>query len=241
MKQIITLLSLFVVFLSKAQVLDEYPKKQDFYEGGITNFYKEAHEYLISNKVKECGENEIYQPRILITKEAEVKWVRDFDTLNIARNKCAYNLSREIIKNLNHWKGAEVKGEKVGAITEFIIYPKDLMSNYKSGYNAYTFVRPAEYATGMKEFRKDFHDNFMALFEDYHINGKLKLEFYIDQEGHIVNPSFYPVINDKSFSHDFMRSLARVKKVWKPALYGVIPIKQRVAFPIDFSTTFTER
>lgn len=93
----------------------------------------------------------------------------------------------------------------------------------------------------MKEFRKDFHDNFMALFEDYHINGKLKLEFYIDKEGHIVNPSFYPVINDKSFSHDFMRSLARVKKVWKPALYGVITIKQRVAFPIDFSTTFTER
>ncbi|MDN3690812.1 hypothetical protein QWZ06_00255 [Chryseobacterium tructae] len=241
MKNSITLLSFFIVFLGKAQALDEYPKKQDFYEGGIVNFYKEAHEYLANNQMKECGSHEIYQPRILVTKDTEVKLVKDYDTLNIAKNKCAYDLSIGIIKNLKHWKAAEVKGSKFGAITEFIIYPQDLMSNYKIGYNAYDFIRPAQYSAGTKEFKKDFHDNFMSLFQDYHINGDLNLEFYIDREGHIVNPRIYPVIRDQSFNVNFMRALSRMKKEWKPALYANIPVKQRIVLPMDFSVTFTER
>ncbi|UKB83784.1 energy transducer TonB [Chryseobacterium sp. MEBOG06] len=239
-EKILFILCLAFASQNKAQVLDEYPRNQDFYEGGLVNFYKEAHEYIVNNKLKECDENEIYQPRILVTKEAGVKLVKDFDTINIAKNKCAYNLSREVIKNLIHWKAAEVKGGKIGAVAEFIIYPKDLMSNYRSGYNANAFVRPAEYAGGKKEFNKDFHDNFMVLFEDYHINGKINLEFYINKEGHIVNPRFYPEVNNRSFNMDFLRTLARMKKVWKPALYASLPIKQRIAIPIDFSITFRE-
>jgi|GEM_PF-4802783 len=42
-----------------------------------------------------------------------------------------------IIKNLKNWKSAETKGIKMGAITEFVLYPKDIMSSYKEQYNAY--------------------------------------------------------------------------------------------------------
>ncbi|WP_179470547.1 energy transducer TonB [Chryseobacterium sp. H1D6B] len=237
--------ALFVILIisgfNKAQVLDEYPKNQDFYEGGMVNFYKEAHDYLINNKFKECDAKEIYQPRILISKDAIVKLVKDNDTANIARNKCAHDLSLEVIKNLKNWKTAEVKGMKIGGITEFIFYPKDIMSSYKENYNAEQLVVYAQYPNGNKAFDKEFHDNFMALFADYGINGTVNLEFYINEKGNIVNPRIYPSIFDRTFNVDFMRTLSRLKKTWKPSLYSNIPIKQRVAFPLNFQITYQER
>jgi len=69
-KKFTILLFFSLVSVLKAQVLDEYPKNKDFYEGGIINFYKEAHEYLVNNQFKECDSKEIYQPRILVTKDS---------------------------------------------------------------------------------------------------------------------------------------------------------------------------
>lgn len=150
-------------------------------------------------------------------------------------------MSMLILKNLDQWMPAEVKGQKFGAITDFILYPKDVQSNYKEGYNPYKYVLSAQYVDGNDKFSKDFHDNFMALFEDYHINGAVNLEFYVNQYGKIVNSRFYPSIMNESFNKDFMRSLARLKKDWKPALYKNIPVKQRIAFPVSFSIQFIER
>ena len=81
----------------------------------------------------------------------------------------------------------------------------------------------------------------MSLFSDYHINGDINLEFYINEFGEIINPRIYPEINNRAFNIEFMRTLARLKKTWKPSLYSNIPIKQRISFPIRFSTNFEER
>ncbi|GAA5092456.1 hypothetical protein GCM10023210_21380 [Chryseobacterium ginsengisoli] len=145
------------------------------------------------------------------------------------------------MKNLKNWKPAEVKGGKIGALAEFILYPKDVMSNYKLGYNAENFVVFAQYPKGYEAFRKDFHNEFMSLFQDYHINGDVNLEFYIDQNGIISHPRIYPEIRDHKFNVDFLRTLSRLKKTWKPSLYGSIPIKQKILYPMNFSTNFYER
>lgn len=241
MKKTFIIFFLAFVSLYKAQILDEYPEKQSFYEGGIVNFYKDAHEFLINSTLKECDDKEIYQPRIIITDKSEVKFIKDQDTANIARNKCAYDLSREVLKNLKKWKPAEVKGWKIGAITEFILYPKDVMSNYQPGYDANKFVAHTKYPEGAKAFHTLFHDNFMMIFEDYQLNGKVNLEFYISKDGHIINPRIYPEIYNQNFNNDFMRTLARMKKIWIPAFYKDIPIVERISFPVQFSVTFTER
>ena len=238
-----TFIIFFLAFVSlyKAQILDEYPEKQSFYEGGIVNFYKDVHEFLINSKLKECDGKEIYQPRIIITDKSEVKFIKDQDTANIAKNKCAYDLSREVLKNLKKWKPAEAKGWKIGAITEFILYPKDLMSNYQTGYDANKFVAHTKYPEGSKAFHTLFHDNFMTIFSDYQLNGKVNLEFYISKDGHIINPRVYPEVDNLNFNNDFMRTLARIKKIWIPAFYKDIPIVERISFPVQFSITFTER
>ncbi|MBV8325976.1 hypothetical protein [Chryseobacterium sp.] len=240
LKGIIVLLFAGCTVLCNAQILDEYPKNQEFYEGGSVNFYKEAHEYLVSNNLKECDAGEIYQPRIIVTEEKGIKFIKDTDTANIAKNKCAYDLSRLLIQNLKNWKPAEVNKRKIGAVTEFIFYPKDIMSNYKPGYNASHFVKYAQYPEGVKKFKNLFHDNFMMIFQDYAVQGNINLEFYIDKNGQIANPRIYPEIDNRSFNIDFMRTLARMKKPWKPALYGEIPIKERISFPLNFSVIYTE-
>lgn len=237
MRNICFLISLLPC-LFYSQILDEYPKNQTFYKDGISNFYKEVHEFLIKGNAKECDPKEIYVPRILITAEGKVKIVQDGDTLNISKNKCAYDLSMSVLKGLNNWNPAEVKGGKFGAITDFVFYPKDLMSNYKENYKAGEHITNAEYSDGKKKFEKDFHDNFMALFQDYHINGNVNIEFYINEVGEIINARIYPQIDNKDFNKDFFRALKRINKKWKPAFYSGLPIKQRFAFPVRFSTNF---
>lgn len=233
-------LFLLSTLLFKAQILDEYPKKQDFYEGGLAGFYKEAHDYLVKSNAKECDKNQIYQPRIIVTKEKVIKLIQDSDPENISKNKCAYDLSMEIIKNLEKWKPAEVKGMQFGAITEFIIYPPDLMADYKPEYDGQSFIKYAKYPTGFKEFQREFNANFRTLFRDYQIQGVINLEFYINQKGKISNIRIYPPVDNKAFNVDVMRTMRRLDKTWMPAIYSNIPIKQRIAFPVQFTTSFTE-
>lgn len=240
-KKIIFCFGVVVSSYFNAQVLDEYPKNQDFYEGGNVQFYKEINKILVENKSEECNINEIYQPRIIVKKDATIQIIKDYDEENIAKNKCAYDKAMFVLKNLSNWKPAVVHDNKFGAITEFIIYPKDVMSNYREGYDANRYVIGAQYPKGYKALDKDFHDNFMALFTDYHINGKFNLEFYISEEGKIIDPRIFPTIFDPVFNKEFLRTLSRLKKVWKPALYNNIPIKYRISYPMSFSITFEER
>lgn len=240
-KKTLICFTIIIFAFFQSQILDEYPEKQSFYEGGLANFYKESHDYLVKNNVKECDSKEIYQPRFIVTKEGVVKLIKDSDTANISKNKCAYDVSLMLLKNLKNWKAAEVKGGRFDALAEFILYPKDVMTNYKEGYNALSYKIAAQYPGGYDQLKKDFHDEFMSLFMDYHINGDINLEFYVDKEGHIKNPRIYPQIDDRNFNINFLRTLSRLKKVWKPALYSNIPIKEKIIYQFNFSTTFHER
>lgn len=234
-------LFLLNTILFKAQFLDEYPKGQRFYEGGVVQFYKEINEYLIKNKVPECDPKEIYQPRIIVMQDKTVKLVQDIDSDHISKNKCAYDISMDLLKDLKNWKPAEVKGNKLGAVTEFIIYPKDLISGYKSGYTPYKNVTPAQYPGGYTAFDSDFVNHFKFLFRKYELNDDINLEFYISREGEIVNARIYPEVKNEAFNTDFKKALSGLKKKWKPAQYSDIPIKQRVAFPGKFSAYFRKK
>ena len=101
-KKFLNLCTIMIFSFCNAQILDEYPRNQDFYEGGLVNFYKEAHDYLAVNNFKKCSDQEIYQPRFIVTKDASVKLVKDSDTANIAKNRCAHDITLELLKNLKN-------------------------------------------------------------------------------------------------------------------------------------------
>lgn len=235
-----TVVLLFLCFLTSlnAQVLDEYPKNDFFYQGGEVQFYKEIHDVLANGNYTECPENQIFQPRILVTKEGQLSIVKEYDTAYIAANKCARDLSIQVMKSLKNWKPATVKGKSIGAIAEFIFYPKDLMSGYKEGYVPQKYVSSAKYPKGSAAFNKDFNGHFKTLFADYAINGTFNLEFYINQNGKISNPRVFPEVSNMDFNREFLRTLSRVNKTWIPATYRDLIIKERISFPINFSMKY---
>lgn len=241
MRKIIVLFLVFANILN-AQILDKYPNGQSFYEGGLEKFYSDIHKIIIDEKVSSCeNKNEIYFAKILVTKEDKVKFIKDFDSISISKNKCAYDFTLSVLKELKGFKAAEVKGYKVSAIADFIMFPSDLFDAYKENYNPKNYLLAPQYSKGEEKFRKEFHDNFMTLFEDYHINGNLTLDFTINEDGKIVNPIISPKIDNVSFAREFLRTLGRIDKKWKPALYKNIPVKYQITIPMNFSTEFYEK
>ena len=50
----IIILLIFFCGIAQKQVLPHFPDNQYFYKGGYTQFYTDAHQFLIENKYKTC-------------------------------------------------------------------------------------------------------------------------------------------------------------------------------------------
>lgn len=244
MKKTILFWMLIGVFFN-AQVLEKFPKNQSPYKGGIIELYKDIQNIIVKNNLLPCkNAKELYFVKLLLTDEGKVKFIKDFDTINIAKNKCAYDLSLEYLKDLKEtkkWKSAEVNGKKVSSIIDFYFFPDDFFKNYKENYNINEFYTHASYIKGEEKLKKDLQDNFMSLFYDYHVNGKFLLEFTINEDGRIITPEIKPDIQNETFMREFRRTLMRLDKKWNPALLHGIPIKSKMTIPLNFSTEFYEK
>lgn len=82
--------------LSDAQILNEYPEAQDFYEGGINALSVDVLQAIKSENLEPCdNKEEIYTISVLVNTDSKINLVKDFDTLNIRKNKCAFEFSKK--------------------------------------------------------------------------------------------------------------------------------------------------
>ena len=146
-----------------------------------------------------------------------------------------------MLKNDTNWQSAIVNGNKYDSVIDFIIFPNDFFDHYKSGYNPYNLAIPATYIGGKKKLDKDFHNNFMAIFQDYHVNGQFYLDFTIDEKGNAIDPYITPNIDNKIFTNEVFRSLKRMDGKWNPATINNVPLKYHFSVPLTFSVNFRER
>lgn len=246
MKKITVLFFIFLLFpfLLNAQILDKYPSGQDFYQGGISKLYSDIHQIILDKNIQPCeNPKELYRAKLLLTKEGDIKFVKDFETLNVAENKCAHDLAKTVagyLKN-NTWNPAVVKDVKFASVVELLIYPNDLFKNYRNGYNPYQFYQEAAPKEDNEKFSRRFHDTFQSLFADYNLNGQFYLDFYIDKDGEIVSPSLQPEVTNQLFKKEVFRTLKRLNHRWNPATLNGIPIKSKISIPLGFSTTYYEK
>ena len=241
MKKFYFLLLLFPLSLF-AQILDEYPKGKDFYAGGMINLYQDIHQIIVDKNLPACeNRKEVYNVKLLLTKEAQIKFVTDFDTINISKNKCAYDLSQKLLRELknNTWTPAEVRGQKFDSVVEFFILPDHLFEKYTKDYDPAKFYMPATYQGGKLKFDKDLHANFMTIFTDYDVNGSFYLDFYIDENGKITDPSLHPKVRNSLFTSEVYRTLKRMNKKWNPAILDGIPVKSKISIPMTFSKSYS--
>lgn len=232
----------FSLFIN-AQILDEFPRKQDFYKGGLKELYKDIHSIAVDKKLTSCKTKEIYEAKLLLTKDAKLKFITDFDSIYINKNKCAYNFTLDVLRELklsDKWISAKIKDQNYDAIVRLFFVPNHLLDTYNENYTPYKYYTPVTYKGGVSVMNKDIHDNFMAIFSDYHVNGKLYLEFVVNENGEIINPIITPSIDNESFKKDIVRSINRTKGKWNSAVLDGIPIKSRMTVPLIFSTEFYE-
>ena len=242
-KKLFSLFLFFTAFLN-AQILDEFPKNQEFYKGGLQELYKDINTIASEKKLSSCDKKEIYQAKLLLTKEAKIKFITDFDSVNINKNKCAYDFTLDVLRELklsDKWIPAKIKDQNFDSVVRLFFVPNHLLDQYTENYIPEKLYIPITYKGGKKVMDKDIHDNFMSIFNDYHVNGNLFLEFVIDENGEIINPIVSPKIDNESFNKDIVRSINRTKGKWNPAILDGVPVKSRITIPLNFSTSFYEK
>lgn len=98
MKKISVLFFIFISILSFSQdVLEKYPEGQDAYNGGVLHLYKEINQILIAKNLKPCeNKNEYYRLNVLVYPDNSIKYVKDENPEYSLKNKCSFDLAREV-------------------------------------------------------------------------------------------------------------------------------------------------
>ncbi|WP_426481396.1 hypothetical protein [Chryseobacterium sp. R2ACT005] len=243
-KKILLLIAFFTVKLIFAQkeVLDQYPRGQDFYAGGFNQLNKEMVKIVKEQKLLPCEKSEErYNIQILVYENSTISYVKDFDTVEIQKNKCAFDFSRKIIPHLKRWMPAKGNGKFVAAITKIEINPFYLVNSYddpsKNKKENPTFKKGIE-AFGLEV--KSIFEKYIKKNEDK----RASVTFVVNENGGMEDFNLEGDFSDFD-KKDIINSLSRMKGKWNPATYNNIPIRTKIRQPIfqqfDLQTELDER
>lgn len=233
------LILLLIPMIFNAQILQEYPRYQIPYKGGYANYYKDFHEIIVENKLQPCtNKGEVYEFRVLVNEDQSISFIKDYNSEYVARNKCAYDLAREVAKHQTDWNAAQVDGVPKAAVASFLVFPDDLFENYREGYTPqFTYPIYGKYdGNGAKEFRKGITNRIDTRRFDWNDRFNVIVEFIITKESTIEN-----IVMIKSSSHDeldkqIVFGIKSTKKQWKAAIINGKPVDYRYRLQLNAST-----
>ena len=104
-------------------VLGHYPLNQHPYIGGQNALEKELVASFKILGLTDCPTEQEYEMPVLVEADSSIKFVKDFDTININKNKCAFEIGRKLVPNLKRWIAANIDGKFYPAITKIKIAP----------------------------------------------------------------------------------------------------------------------
>ena len=225
----------FLFSNAQLDVFDAYPPSQEAYYGGLIGLYKDIHNVLIEEDFSICeNKNEHYRVVVMVKPDSKVSFVKDFDTININNNKCAFDLSKKVLPHLKRWKPAEVNKEKVSALFTFEFFPDDLKQNYVENYkNPYANRTEAQFPGGLKKFREIFSSIFNLNIIKEVSETKIIIQFMVDEKGQISNIEVFG--GNEEAKKEVINTISRIKDKWTPATVRSVPIKSKYKFPITLS------
>ncbi|MCY0969721.1 hypothetical protein [Chryseobacterium wangxinyae] len=220
-----------------SQILYNYPKNQDFYEGGRKGLYKEIQDLALKNSIKPCDKTEALFMRFVVYPDGKVKYVADADVSAVENNKCLKDKVLELIKNANNWKPAEVDGKKTPAMFCALFSDDLLLGNIK---DEEAFSKPVYMHKDKESDIMKFRENFVKCFDanryrpigDY----SFVINFDVDTKG---EAGFFYIENQSNlekFNEMVVQCASNTKKsFWKPGFYKGVPVKQVFRMPIKFA------
>ncbi|WP_312900557.1 hypothetical protein [Chryseobacterium taichungense] len=225
------LLSLFFLMKNlygQIEILESYPYGQDFYAGGINQLQKEMVQIVKAQKLLPCEKEEKYSIQVIVYDNSTISYVKDFDTVEIQKNRCAFDFSRKIFPHLKRWIPAKENGKFIAAIAKIDVIPFYLINSKDD---------PKDNETKKPTFKKGieaFGFEIKSIFERYIKKNEYKiasLTFIVNENGGMEDFKIEGEFSD-SDRKDIINSLSRIKGKWNPATFNNIPFKMRVRQPL---------
>ncbi|MPL56846.1 hypothetical protein SDC9_02337 [bioreactor metagenome] len=226
----ITLLFSFIAISLQAQidVYDKYPIGQDFYKGGLSDFYKDIRKVIKKKNLKPCeNENEKYLVNLVIYADKKVSLVKDFDTLNIQKNKCAFDFSKSVLPYLDNWQPAKLDGKEVNAIAQFMIDPYFLFYHKFKNPNP-DVEKPPVFEKNIKLFQKEVRRIIESYIKENISGRKISLSFTITELGALEDLRITNLQLEEIDKEEIIKEILRIKGKWKPGTRNGKPVKFRM-------------
>ena len=227
------LLLLSLLFLIKnlycqIEVLESYPYGQNFYVGGIYQLNKEMVQIVKAQKLLPCEKGEKYSVKVIVYDNSTINYVKDFDTLEIKKNKCAFDFSRQLFPYLKKWMPAKENGKFVAAIAKIDVMPFYLFHSKDDPKD--NVMKNPTFKKGIEAFGfevKSIFERYIKRNEDKRVS----LTFVVTENGEMedfkIEGDFSE--NDKK---SIISSLSRIKGKWNPATFNNIPYRARMRQPV---------
>ena len=226
-------------FLSGQTQLITFPNDQHSYLGGKTNFYKDFQKVLLEKKLKPCDNKNEFLSAYVVVLENDTAVLYDPEKLQKSENKCAREITKEVVKNMPGWVSAKIDGSPKAAVEQYYIYPDAFFNNFKAGYNAEDLIVLPTFEGGIDAFRKEVMKRSDP--QDFYVKGKGKVTvtvlFVLDEKGEMENLKLENSSGLKEYDEMILRSIKKIKNKWKPATLHGVPVRFKFRMPMSFSNT----
>ncbi|WP_379967934.1 energy transducer TonB [Epilithonimonas sp. UC225_85] len=235
---LIILFPVFSLWLHAQNKYPDFPKDQHSYLGSYPEFFKDFHKILIDKNLKPCeNKKEFFNASILIKSENSAELL-DLDSTGLQKNKCSFELTKEVIKYMDKWMPAKIDEKEVPAIKRIPVYPDDLFENYKEGYNFVdTYYEKTDF--NIAELRKEVVKKINLNGFGFKGKGKLTVitKFTINYLGKLDDLKIENSSGSQRLDEMIMDAIkqTQINKHWKPAKTHEMPINSYFSFPITVS------
>lgn len=236
------ILSLLIVILTnillvaQTEILDDYPPTQHFYQKGELNFLKDLQKVALENDLKPCeNPEEHYQPKWIVKQDSTIVFIKDMDTINIQKNKCAFDFTKNVFKYLEGWNPVFYNQKTYAAIATYDINPSDIFKLQINDDLKPNFTR-AEYRGGDTAFRIGVERLINPIFDRNHLtlnNQDITIRFKVSKLGMVKEIKIYPQIPFR-IEDEILAAVQQDLKKWKPAMLNGIAVEQQFQINLHF-------
>lgn len=217
--------------------LSIYPKGQEAYTGGAAQFYKDFHQILIDKKLKPCeNKSEFYYLKVLVNEDSTVNYVKEETSTEMEiKNKCAYDLSLEVLEHMDQWNPVVIDGVKKKALSSYYIFPNELFENNKESY--VPKIHSASFESlprGVNKFREEVAKRIDLRGFEWKSAFKLVVTFVVERDGKINEIKFEQSSGVQEFDDRIIEGIKSIRKKWTPATINGVPVRYRFRLPLNF-------
>lgn len=218
-KFLLIFVSFFAYNFNAQDVLGHYPLNQHPYVGGQDALDKDLVAVFKDLSLTDCPTQEEYEMPVLVEADSSIKFVKDFDSINVNKNKCAFDIGRKLVPNLKRWLAARIDGKFYPAIARIKIVPY-FLANSKENPKDNIITSPT-IKGGISVFSEKIHQLFSRL-PSVKETQEIVLGFVVDENGKMKDFEILDNYQQKG-KEKLISDLEKLNVKWIPGSFNAKP------------------